>query len=212
MTEYRFFDPGTIPEVSTEQWHAPRDRAHHWEEPTHGPRLRKAREYVLEAQRLLNLDGGVPYTGGWPVSDLGCGDGGLLMGLKQAGLLNCWGYDFTPANVEGGRERGVDVRHRNFLADWQFVTVADIVVMTEVLEHMHDPHRMLLRVASSQASFLVASSPNGETPDCHIGYHTWGWDMAGYAEMLHRAGFDIVLHEPVDSFQVVLAQKDRSLR
>lgn len=38
-----------------------------------------------------------------------------------------------------------------------------------------------------------------------------GWDMEGYAQMLHRAGYIIHRHETVDTFQVVLAEVDREI-
>lgn len=203
--EQRFFTE-PIPEVSTAQWHAPRDRAPHLEQEGHRPRLDKALEYVKQAGEMSAY----PYpfrAAAVTVLDLGCGDGGLLsMVAAMPGYLTA-GYDFTPANVAGAQERGVNVTQADFLElpPWPRV---DITVMTETLEHMADPHRWLALVAL-RTGFLVASSPWNETHESHVGYHVWGWDMEGYANMIRNAGFEIVAHEPVGLFQVVLARSTR---
>ena len=193
--EQRFFEAGTVPEFSTRAWHAPRDRAPHLEQEAHQPRLFKAADFVLEAAA------GVPFC---RVTDFGCGDGGLLSLIVESDKIgNCWGYDFTPANVAGARERGVLVQLKDFVHD--SVVWGDIAVVTEVLEHMADPHGFLARAHRHGVSAVVASSPWQESEHDHVEYHVWAWDVEGYAAMIQGAGFRIVRHERVGGFQVVLA-------
>ena len=159
--ELRFFDAGTIPEYSTREWHAGRDRAMHLEQPEHQPRLFKARDYVLEvAAKMLRCR----------VSDFGAGDGGLLSLIAGSDkVAECWGYDFTPANVAGALERGVTVDLADFVASP--VQFGDVAVLTEVLEHMADPHEFLRRAHGNDVFALVASSPADETEHDRVGYH-----------------------------------------
>lgn len=197
MMELRFFEAGTIPEYSTQQWHAPRDRAPHLEQEAHRGRLFMARDLVLQAAA------DIPFC---TVTDFGCGDGGLLSLLAEKGLY-CHGYDFTPANVAGASERGVHVELRDF-TDGEPLAWGDVAVVTEVLEHMADPHGFLRLAYDNRVTAVVASSPADETDHNHVEYHVWAWDMAGYAEMVTAAGFRVVRHERVNQFQVLLAVAD----
>jgi hypothetical protein len=65
----------------------------------------------------------------------------------------------------------------------------DLVVLTEILEHLEDPDTTL-RLARKSASVLVASSPvmrpsqRDENPE-----HVWMFDKEGYEEMLRDSGW-----------------------
>jgi hypothetical protein len=98
MTEWRLFD-GAVADVSTAEFHKDRPRVAHLEQPGHRERLFKAADYVRAAVKLVDDE---PAT----VSDLGCGDGGLLSLIRRY-VPESWGYDFGPANAAGWAERGV---------------------------------------------------------------------------------------------------------
>jgi SAM-dependent methyltransferase len=196
VTEHKLFE-GTVPYVSTAEFHKDRERAPHLEQAPHRPRLLRALDFVRQAAEAC---------GGASVSDLGCGDGGLLsLLLDDPRVRRAWGYDFAPANAAGWAERGVvafalDV----FGTDIQRVQTGDVVVMTEVLEHLEDPHGVL-RWARAGARYLVCSSPWNEDQNHHCAEHAWAWDPEGYAVMIQNAGWTIDRHEQVGMFQVVLA-------
>jgi hypothetical protein len=95
--EWKLFDDA-IPEVSTFEFHEHRERAAHLEHVIHRDRLLMAAGYVRAAANIAR--------GSATVSDLGCGDGGLLS-LINNHVDEAWGYDFTPANAVGWAERGV---------------------------------------------------------------------------------------------------------
>lgn len=201
MTEYKFFD-GDEAHVSTFEFHQYRSRAHHLEEGVHRRRLEIAAEFaILAHERRQDAVWGQSQT---LLTDLGCGDGGLLSLLKDVPNLSANGYDFTPANAAGWQERGVTARPLNFVDFWPVVTYADVYVATEVLEHLTDPHQMVQRIRSRKAQ-LVASSPRHETVESHDECHAWGWDMAGYAKMIEDEGFMIKEHIGTEIFQVVWA-------
>jgi hypothetical protein len=66
---------------------------------------------------------------------------------------------------------------------------SDMIVLTEILEHLEDPDAML-RLAREHAHMLVASSPEmrpfqaDDNPQ-----HLWKFDGDGYREMLEEAGW-----------------------
>ncbi len=199
MTEYRIYPDATVPPVSTAEFHADRERAPHLEQAAHRPRLLAAAALVQQAVTLCGLP---PAT----VTDLGCGDGGLLSLLRSQAIY-AWGYDFQPSNVAGWEERGVTAHQADvFGADLDGVAVGDVAVMTEVLEHLADPHGAV-RWVGERARYLVASSPWCETPAQHDECHAWAWDLAGYADLMRQGGFTVLRHEPVGPFQVLLAER-----
>lgn len=199
MTEHKLFE-GDVPYVSTAEFHADRERAPHLEQSWHQPRLFRAADFVRESAQ------GSPGRL-WSVSDLGCGDGGLLSLVKDmTDVRTCWGYDFAPANAAGWVERDVQAQALDvFGKDRDAVALGDIVVMTEVLEHVADPRGVLLWLKQQHVRRLVCSSPWNETPQYHSPEHAWAWDMAGYAAMFGQAGWTVNRHEQVGLFQVVLA-------
>lgn len=197
MTEHRFFTDD-VAHVSTFAFHEHRERAPHLEQDVHRPRLEKAAELLRSIASRASLT----------LSDLGCGDGGLLS-LVQRDFYHAWGYDFAPANAAGWAERGVEAQALDvFGVDRGRVVLGDVVAMTEVLEHLTHPREVLgwLRTAYAQrVRYLVLSSPWNETPESHCGEHAWAWDEAGYEKLLYDTDWLAVAHERVGGFQVVLA-------
>lgn len=194
MAEWKLF-AGDTPHVSTYEFHQHRERAPHLEQPHHRPRLEKAAEFV----RLAAADVEEPT-----VSDLGCGDGGLLSLIRD---LDSWGYDFAPANEAGWAERGVLAWPRDvFGADRDRVFLGDITVVTEVLEHLADPHDVV-RWIGKHSRCIVASSPWGERPGSHDECHAWAWNREGYSALIQSGGYTIRRHDLVGPFQVILGVK-----
>lgn len=198
MSEWKLFE-GDVPYVSTAEFHADRERAPHLEQEFHRERLELAAQFVRQA---------VQDIGGASVSDLGCGDGGLLSLIQgEDDVLGVWGYDFCPANEAGWSERGVEAYALDvFGEDWDRVNVGTVVVMTEVLEHLADPHGILRQLESRGAARLVCSSPWNENALTHSPEHAWAWNPEGYANLLTGAGWEIQEHRQAGLFQVVLAR------
>ncbi|MER5750606.1 methyltransferase domain-containing protein [Streptomyces sp. NPDC002088] len=208
MAEYRLFPEGETPRVSTAAFHAHRERAPHLEQAVHQPRLYKAAEYVRRAviQHIRDCPGSrncVPH----PVSDLGCGDGGLLSLLDDPGRVYAWGYDFQPSNRAGWDQRGVHAESLDvFGADQGDAILGLTTVTTEVLEHLADPHAAV-RWIGTHSRYLVASSPWNETLESHDECHAWAWDQPGYRALIEQGGFTILRHETVGQFQIILAEQ-----
>lgn len=192
MSEWKLFD-GDVPHVSTFEFHEHRARAPHLDQPIHRPRLMRAAGFVAVAANL----------GARSVSDLGCGDGGLLSLLN----LDAWGYDFTPSSAEGWLERGIKAEPLDvFGADRDRVRFGDVTVVTEVLEHIADPHGAVKWVGE-HSRFIVASSPWDEGPWGHDECHAWAWDRAGYRALIEDGRYRILRHENVSRFQLILGVK-----
>lgn len=188
MAEYRFFDDGTVPYVSTAEFHADRDRAPHLEQPMHRGRLEK----VAQCIRQLH-----PRS----IVDLGCGDGGLLSLLRD---IPSYGYDFQPTNIKGWNDRQVTARALDFVMESDKITWGELTVMTEVLEHLADPHTAVALV-SRNSKYIVASSPHSETPEHHAEEHAWGWDMEGY-QALFNPHWMVLQHFKLDWCQILTAR------
>lgn len=198
--EWKLFE-GDVPFVSTAEFHADRERARHLEQPDHRPRLLHAAGFVLAAARMSAARSGETAT----VSDLGCGDGGLLSLIQDQ--TKAWGYDFAPANAAGWVERGVSAEALDvFGADRDAVKFGDIAVVTEVLEHLADPHGVV-RWIGENSRFVVASSPWGERPGFHDECHAWAFDQRGYRDLIELGGFRVLRHDLVGAFQVILGMR-----
>lgn len=185
MSEWQLFEPGTIPECTTPEWYLDRERAPHLEQAPHRGRLHMTAQLVREANPVS-------------VVDLGAGDGGLLSLIPD---VPAWGYDLCPANLDGAKARGVDVRLGDVVAgdiEW-----AELAVATEMLEHLVDPHGFVRRIAE-HSHWIVASSPWVETDVDHYEFHVWAWDTNGYRALIEQAGFEVVAHKQDQFFQVIM--------
>lgn len=191
MTQWKLFD-GDEAHVSTFAFHEHRDRADHLGSPIHRPRLELAAQLVAVARNL----------GARTLSDLGCGDGGLLQ--LVGGTLEAWGYDFAPANAAGWPERGVKAEALDvFGADRDRVRFGDVTAVTEVLEHLQDPHGAVAWIGE-HSRFIVASSPWDENDVVRDPCHAWAWDRPGYRHLIESGGYRILQHRDAGRFQVVL--------
>lgn len=201
MAEWKLFE-GARADVSTFEFHEHRERAPHLEQGVHQGRLRLAADMVREAVDRVETRITAPCV----VIDLGCGDGGLLSLISRLPWVNSYGYDFQPSNKQGWDERNVNAKSLDFVAEFEQAPGADVYVMTEVLEHLTDPHLMVRKIrARGDQVQLVASSPFTEHSTSHDACHAWAWDQDGYAALMRDAGFNVVRHETTGMFQVIHA-------
>lgn len=186
--EWKLFKDSS--EYITAEWYEDRDAAHHLEQPGHRERLLAAHQFVLDAIEM----------GAETVVDLGCGDGGMLSLLKESNIKS-WGYDLAPKNIKYANEvREVDARYTDFNND-STIEYADIAIMTEVLEHLEDPHGVVKALPSK---YLIASSPYHETDKNYYEFHLWAWDVVGYNNLLEDNGYRVLKTELIDGSQVLL--------
>jgi trans-aconitate methyltransferase len=193
--EYKLFDQ--VPEYCTEKWHESREVADHLHQPGH-------RERLLHALDVLD---GILASGFYEtVSDFGCGNGGLLSELKiRHPMIAAWGYDFSPKAIEYARAvYQVDARFWDITKNG--AQVGGVVVVTETLEHLLDPHGWLRELFMTTCKAVLASSPAFETPEAHYPFHLWAWTEDSYAKMFRDAGFEAQAHIN-DQAQYVVARR-----
>lgn len=211
MAEHRLFNPADPPAWLDPEWWRLHAHCDHLGSPTgaHVARLRAAAELVvgLFMREIDAVESAV---------DLGAGDGALLECIRSQGgdiVEACWGYEIIRADQQHAvRERGVNVDLINvqYGLDHGNLPLADVVVLTEVLEHMADPHGFLAKLhARPEVRYVVASSPHNETPEKHEWNHAWAWDCRGYLAMFRSAGFKGVEYHEVDWSQLWLFEAVR---
>lgn len=195
--EYKFFDEKDgVPYFSTQEFHNDRESAPHIEQ--HGmqrDRLVAAADYVKKHVKNLNIK---------TVTDICCGDGGLLDYLSDffdEHDVKAWGYDFQPSNVEHAQKvRGVDVRFADVVEDE--LELGELVILTECLEHFYKPHEFLQKLAKRGVQVIVASSPDGEVPEAHYELHTWGWSQPAYENLFKQADYHVIEKSTSTIFQI----------
>jgi hypothetical protein len=207
--EIRLFDPADPPEWLDPEWWRDRPHCDHLGSPTgaHVARLKAAADLAWKATFLA--DGGPACD--WGVTDLGAGDGALLSLLPDWLRLASVGYDVIEADTAYARDvRDVMVLNSRGAIDPSdvYYSVSPVVVLTEVLEHMADPHGFLaLLAARPEVHYVVASSPRNETPEQHEWNHAWAWDPDGYREMFVSAGFEAREFQPIEWSQLWLFER-----
>jgi hypothetical protein len=199
--EHRLFDPTDPPAWLDSTWWRDTPNCNHWD---HSAGVHRARiEAVANLACDLFDEGKVSSA-----VDMGAGDGAVLEQIKKRRPgTAAWGYEIIRDSVRYAKDvRHVEVHLRDVVrlpvpADhW-----GDLVICTEMLEHLADPHAWAKTMAKT-ADWLVASSPWQETPDHHESNHAWCWDREGYEAMLTGAGWDVQLTYLVEWSQVVVAR------
>lgn len=142
------------------------------------------------------------------VFDLGCGDGGLisLLAMKFP-KIEFIGYDLQPSNIEHAQKRFKDLGNAKvILNDCTKIDFprADLTCMTEVLEHLVEPEKMLEKINSP---FLIVSTPIGESsPKLDI-THLWGWDREDCLKMFLDTGWKVIYYAEGRPIQYFIAKK-----
>lgn len=190
---YKTFDK---PHSHDAEWYKDREVADHINEKGHRPRLMQVLDFLLQIlEQYPDLS----------ICDFGCGNAGLIREIESKVSNKIWGYDLCPANVEDAAAKGnKNVFYKDFVIE-DDVTYPDIAICTEVLEHLVDPDTFIKKLLNNGVKFIIASSPDYETPSYHAPFHLWVFNGDSYKEMFVDAGWNVVLHHK-DYFQYIVAQ------
>lgn len=119
------------------------------------------------------------------VADVGCGAGGLLLPLRDAGY-EVAGCDLGAEYLESGRSYGLDLRHGSYdvLAD---LAPFDLIILSHVLEHIADVSAFLSGLQSLLTSDGLLYV---ELPGLYSIGHSYG-DPLRYFQNAHLWSFDL---------------------
>ena len=104
------------------------------------------------------------------VFDAGCGSGGLLVALREAGVAECRGIDFSTAAVARCRERGLDVSFGDLSRRQPIDQRADLCICFEVAEHLpaEAAEQLVKNLAGGPGLLLFTAAPPGQRGHMHL--------------------------------------------
>ena len=143
------------------------------------------------------------------VVEIGCGDGRLLDALRSSCPLT-WrfaGIDWSSDAIERLRARGYDGRSGDIsqidLSDWE--GRFDLVIMHQLIEHVHDPRRVLERIGAllKPGSILSIETPDIDAWDYslfrkrywagyHIPRHFYIFNKRNLGQLANELGYEVV--------------------
>jgi len=135
-------------------------------EPTPPPQRLLGLALWLFPRRRADVDAGVMHLSfrpGGRLLEVGCGGGAILKNLRDLGW-EAEGVDFDPAAVANAREKGLTVHLGHLAAQCFPAAHFDAIVVSHVIEHVHDPLRLLreCRRLLHPEGTLVVLTPNAE--------------------------------------------------
>lgn len=139
--------------------------------------------------------------------DVGCGEGAGLEYLQRASGVKGRGIDISPVAIEMARARGLDVAIADITKPGFAIDgVYDTVLISEVLEHLPEPERVIRLVSAHVTKRLILTFPNigylphrlrllfGRFPvqwGWHPGEHLRFWTLSDYFWWLEQLGYEI---------------------
>jgi len=163
-----------------------------------------------------------PAIAGGRLLDVGFGGGHFLNFASKQGWRVA-GVDTDPVVVANARARGMDVREGGVEAFEDQPESFDVVTMSHVIEHAHEPKKMLRQAFRllKPKGHLYLETPNieaaghkefgeywrGLEPPRHLTVFSW----AGLENLLARIGFDIIRQPCAPNIYPKLAAKSRAI-
>lgn len=135
------------------------------------------------------------------VLDVGCGNGGLLVRLRELGAARLEGIDFSAHAVAIAESKGIETFHGVFEEFPEERSAYDAVFMINYIEHTRDPLAELAKAARllKEDGALIGELPNYDSPDRrvfgrywggnHAPRHTFQFDPTTLRALLREAGF-----------------------
>jgi len=109
--------------------------------------------------------GGFRRFAGLRIADIGCGAGGLLSRFQDLGA-DVEGLDIDPALIQFGTDQGVrGLRVADVNEPYRFEATPDIIIVSNILEHLVNPSDFLMELRRSVSSgnpTVVIDVPNVE--------------------------------------------------
>lgn len=165
-----------------------------------GPPKGRLRRFM---RALLSVDSRqMPSVKPGKLLELGCASGNFLHEMRLAGW-QVQGIEFSPSAAQAARDRGFSVETgavENAAAPKQ---PYDVIVAWMVLEHLHEPHRVLekLREWIAPDGYLVFSVPDAGALErrlfksrwyaWHLPNHLYHYTPVSIERLLHATGWTV---------------------
>lgn len=195
----------------------------------HGTRFEPASKWGIAVALLMPLSKrGVMrhlprLRGGGKLLDVGAGNGGYLLKVREAGW-EVHGIEPDPLARAAARAKGLDVRPGGIDGAMDEAGTFDFITINHVIEHVHDPREVLARAATllKARGSLYIETPNVEShghrrfgrhwrglePPRHLVLFNW----KSLERLLLQTGFERVRRVPRPRIYPSLAAKSRAIR
>lgn len=95
------------------------------------------------------------------VLDIGCGDGALLHYLRKAKGIEAHGIETSEKATELAREKTIKVKKADITQEeFQLKETYDYIILSEVLEHLPNPERLLSILRGKFSKYIIITIPN----------------------------------------------------
>ena len=164
-----------------------------------------------------------PTKEGGRLLDVGFGSGAFLLDAKRAGW-EVSGADPDPVSVDNGRHLKLDVREGGIEAFIDSPETFDVITLSHVIEHVHDPVGTLKTAYDllKPGGLLYVETPNmkayghdhfrGHWRGLEIPRHLVLFNWASMRRTLKNVGFGKIQNLRIPSPYVNLAGKSRAIR
>ena len=144
---------------------------------------------------------------GATVLDVGAGSGIVTMLLRDARTdLSITPCDFSPVAVEHLKACGF---HDAFVADahWLPEGKYDVVIATEMLEHVQFPSLVIKRMSENCTDMVIVSVPNKNAIDSHE--HVWSFDKSDLIDLFSSVFFSVQIDTAREERHLVVCGSKR---
>lgn len=159
----------------------------------------------LHPGRREDVDFSVNYLPADPqghLLEIGCGGGQMLKRMEEMGW-QVEGVDFDSSAVECARSKGLQVRLGSLEAQSYLDNNFDVIVMSHLIEHVHDPLRLLQeshRILKPDGQVILVT-PNNESLGHKLFKEAWRgleaprhlylFSRRALQQLFQRAGFEV---------------------
>ena len=151
------------------------------------------------------------------VLDVAVGNSGLLLSLKKYKMCEVHAFDISQEVVDAQNEAEVIAEKRNIsLDDFNIAETYDVLILSEILEHLPLPEDLMKKMAD-KAKFFLVSIPNSAFYKFRLQFlfgrflkqwvfhpseHLRFWSHCDFLDWVDSMGFDVVKYEASNGLDI----------